>query len=167
MLAGLVLALLPAAASAQPARPVATGPRLALRSISCTGLTVVGSGLPKLSVVTLALFDKHTGDVLARRTVRSDVGGRFSVRMKASLDKVQGVRVLVRKASGGMVGFVDHTLGKGRPMCRLPYTGSTKTLLSLAAGFMVASGSVLLLTTRGPAAYWPRQLAPARARRNA
>jgi hypothetical protein len=158
LLAGVAIALLPTVAGAQPA--AGHDPRFAMRNIDCQGLTVVGGGLPARSSVRLVLVNSDTGRVLLRRSVGTTASGRFATRMQTPMNGVLGMRVLIRSSSGAGLGFVDHTMTRGAPMCQLPFTGSPRPWLTAAAGFLVAAGAVLLFAARASNAYWPRYAGP-------
>jgi len=151
LLAGVLLALVPTVALAQPGRDA----HFALREVDCKGVTVVGKGLPARAVVRLALVDRDSGQVMARRTVRARSNGRFSARLAAATGGVHGVRVLVANSKGRRLGFVDRTMAKGAPMCRLPFTGPFRPSLALLAGGLLATGALVLRRTRGRNAWWP------------
>ena len=152
LLAGVVLALVPAAALAQqPGREA----QFRLRDIDCKGVTVTGTGLPARAPVRLTLVNRDNGRVLVRRTVRVRSNGRLSARLEASTRGVLGVRVLVANSKGGRLGFVDHTMAKGAAMCRLPFTGPVRPSLALLGGGLLATGTLVLRRTRGRNAWWP------------
>ena len=151
LLAGLVLALLPAAALAQPGRDA----QFALRDIDCTGVTVVGRGLPAGTAVRLTLVDRDSGRAMLRRTVRATAEGRFASRMAADTKGVHGLRVVIANSKGRRLGFVDHTRAKGAPLCRLPFTGPFRPALAVVAAGLLATGTLVLRRTSGANAYWP------------
>jgi hypothetical protein len=152
LLAGVVLALLPAAALAQqPGRDA----QFVLRDIDCKGVTVAGKGLPAKAVVRLTLVNRDNGRIIARRTVRARSNGRFSARLEAGTRDVLGLRVLVASSKGKRLGWVDHTRAKGAPMCRLPFTGPFRPSLALVAAGLLATGTLVLRRTRGRNAWWP------------
>jgi hypothetical protein len=166
LLAGMLLALLPAAASAHTA--AGHDMRFALRDINCQGLTVTGKDLPARSSVRLALVNTDNGRVVTRRTVLTTAAGRFSARLQGSMNGVLGMRVLVRSGSGATLGYVDHTMTKGAPMCQLPFTGPFRPDLAVAGSLLIAVGALmLLLASRGHNAYWPEHAAPSRRQRKA
>jgi hypothetical protein len=155
LLTAVLFALLPAAALAQQPTEQGADIQFALRDIDCVGMTVVGKGLPAKATVRLTLVDRDNGRVLVRRTVHTADNGRFSARLKARMNGILGMRVLVASAAGTRLGFVDHTMAKGAPMCRLPHTGPFRPSLAVASAVLLAAGTLLLRRTRGQNAYWP------------
>jgi hypothetical protein len=152
LLAGVVLALLPAAALAQPQGREA---QFALREVDCKGMTVVGTGLPAGTTVRLTLVNRDSGRVLLRRTVRASRRGGFAVRLAAPTNGVHGLRVLVTSAKGARLGYVDRTMARGAPLCRLPFTGPFRPSLAVLSAGLLAAGTLVLRRTRGSNAYWP------------
>jgi hypothetical protein len=156
LLAGVVLALLPAAANASSGN----NGQFALRDIDCQGLTVVGKGLPAKAPLRLTLVNRDNGRVLLRSSVRTSASGTLSARMRAPMNQVLGMRVIVRNRKGTSLGFVDHTMARGAPMCQLPFTGPLRQAVAVGAGLSVVAGALLVLGTRGRNAYWPAATPP-------
>ncbi len=141
LLAGAVTAalLVPVAAAAQ-------GTRVTLDDMTCTGIAVMGAGLPKATPLNLTLVNRDNGTTLARKTVRSSPDGSFATRIDARLNGVLKLRVLVARPDGTKVAFGDHTMAMGAAMCGLPFTGpppGAARLLATGAG-CVALGVLLL-----------------------
>jgi hypothetical protein len=145
--------MVPAAAIAQQGGS-GRDAQFAMREFDCSGMTVVGRGLRARQVVHLTMVDRGSGRVLLRRNARTNAGGRFALRLKASTKGVISVRVLV-STNKGRVGWVDHTTTKAAAMCRLPFTGPFRPSLALASSVLIAGGLVLVRRTRGRNAYWP------------
>jgi hypothetical protein len=139
-LAGLLL--LPAPARADT--------HLGLHGMTCTGITAMGKGLPKSSTLGLALVDPASKETLVQRTVRTSATGAFETHLRAPLYQRLKVRLLVTGAGGQRIGFAEHAMAEGAPMCDLPFTGPSRTGLLLGLGLgLLASGSALLLLGRG------------------
>jgi hypothetical protein len=114
--------------------------------MTCTGIGVVGAGLPKATPLTLTLVNRDNGATLARKTVRTSPDGGFATRIDARLNGVLKLRVLVAGPDGARIAFGDHTMAMGAAMCGLPFTGpprGTAPLLAAGAG-CVALGVLLL-----------------------
>jgi len=140
-LAGLLL--LPSAAAADA--------QVFLEDMSCTGIGAEGEGLTNGAELALTLVNKDNGMVLSRQTVTASPQGGFKTRLKANLNQVLGVRLVVA-TRGGRLLFTEHVMRNGHAMCSLPaggglpYTGSpdrAPAVLGLAAA-LVAFGSVLV-----------------------
>ena len=141
VVAGLLL--LPSAASAAEIH-------VGIHSMTCNGILAHGDGMPRRAVLVLTVVDQDNGRTLARQQVRTSAKGDFLVPVKARLNMVLGVRLKVSRPDGSPVGFADHTMEKGAPMCDLPFTGPRQgvPLLALAAGLVGLGGLLLGLTRR-------------------
>jgi len=146
LLAGGLLAglLLPT-----PAR--ADDKHVGLHDMNCTGITAMGKGLPKVATLRLALVDPARLETLVERTVRTSPTGTFRTRLKAPLYQRLTVRLQVTGPGGARIGFAQHSMAKGAPMCDLPFTGSGRTtlLLGLGTALLTVGIGLLLATGRG------------------
>jgi hypothetical protein len=149
LLAGTVLGLL---LLPTPAR--AADEHLGLHDMNCTGISAMGTGLPRSSTLDLALVDPTAHETLAERKVRTSAAGAFETRMQAALYQRLRVRLQVTGPGGERIGFAEHSMAKGAPMCDLPFTGTGRTavLLGLGAGLLAVGTGLLLLTARRPGA---------------
>jgi hypothetical protein len=138
---GLAAALsLPTAASA-----TAQEQHIGLHDMTCTSITAMGEGLPANAALRLTLHNRDNGTVLAGETVRTSAKGELMAKLPARLNQVLSVRLLVSLADGTRLGFADHVMAKGAPMCNLPFTGPSGTVrLLLAAAASLALGLLLL-----------------------
>ena len=164
LLAGGVVAatLLPTAADA------AGTEHLGLHDMTCGGIGAMGSGLPANAKLNLKLIDKGNGRTLATQTVTTSASGTFSTTVKARLNQVLGMRLVVSDARDMTLAFADHQVGSGMAMCTLPFTGSADhtmplvtfgaVLLTLGAGLLVF-GSHTRAYARLRARYAGRHLA--------
>jgi hypothetical protein len=146
--AGVAAALLlPGTAGAAPEQ------HLGLHDMTCSGITAMGMGLPRRSSLHLTLVDQDNGATLLTRTVRTSVTGAFEVRLDAQLNQVLSIRLLVSRPDGTKIGFADHVMATGAPMCDLPFTGPARAgaLLGLGGG-LLGLGLLLLLGARRGAA---------------
>lgn len=139
-----VLLLLPSAAAADA--------QVFLEDMSCTGIGAEGEGLTKGVELALTLVNKDNGTVLSKQMVTTSPEGGFKTRLKANLNQVLGVRLVVATPAGSRLLFTEHVMRNGHAMCSLPasgalpYTGSpnrTRVVLGVAAA-LVALGSVLV-----------------------
>jgi hypothetical protein len=150
---GLAAALsLPTAASAAEHKQ-----HIGLHDMTCTSIMAMGKGLARHSSMRLTLVNREDGSTLAGQTVRTSGKGQFMVKLPARLNQVLSIRLTVTRADGTRVGFADHVMAKGAPMCHLPFTGPTRTV-SLLLGGSAALGLGLLLV----AASHRRERTPAR-----
>lgn len=139
LLAGGVVAatLLPTAANA------AGTEHIGLHDMTCSGIGAMGTGLPANAKLNLKLIDKDSGRTLATQTVRTSAQGTFSTTVKARLNQVLGMRLVVSDAQNMTVAFADHQMEPGA-MCALPFTGGADHTVPL-----VAFGAVLLALGAG------------------
>jgi hypothetical protein len=127
---GLAAALsLPAAASADEHKQ-----HIGLHDMTCTSIMAMGKGLSKNTPMELTLVNRDNGSSLAGQSVRTSAKGEFMVKLPARLNQVLSIRLTVSRADGTKVGFADHVMAKGAPMCNLPFTGPSPTAWLLVAG---------------------------------
>ena len=137
---GLAAALsLPGAASAAQHKQ-----HIGLHDMTCTSIMAMGKGLDKNASMHLKLVNRDSGGTLAGQTVRTSAKGEFAVKLPARLNQVLSVRLIVNRPDGGRVGFADHVMAEGAPMCNLPFTGPSRTA-SMLLGGTAALGLGLLL----------------------
>jgi hypothetical protein len=143
---GLAAALsLPAAAAAAQEHQQHIG----LHDMTCTSIMAQGKGLAKNASFNLTLVNQDNGGTLATRTVTSSEMGEFMTRLPARLNQVLSVRLVVARPDGTKVGFADHVMAKGAPMCNLPFTGPSRTAsLLLLGGGSLGLGLLLVAATR-------------------
>jgi hypothetical protein len=156
---GLTAALsLPAAASAaEPKR------HIGLHDMTCTSIMAMGKGLAPNATMQLTLTDRDNGRTLAGQTVHTSAKGDFMVKLPARLNQVLSIRLTVSRPDGSKLGFADHVMAKGAPMCDLPFTGPSRAVALLLTGTTaIALGLVLLASAAG----YERVLARARSRRD-
>jgi hypothetical protein len=138
---GLAAALsLPTAASATQSKQ-----HIGLHDMTCTSITAMGRGLPQNASLRLTLRNRDDGSTLAGQTVRTSGKGEFMAKLPARLNQVLSVRLLVSTDDGSRLGFADHVMAKGAPMCNLPFTGPPAAALLLAAGSASLGLGLLLL----------------------
>jgi hypothetical protein len=141
-----VAALLLPASAAQAAE------HLGLHSMDCRGITAHGEGLKANAKLHLKLVDRDNNHPLLERDVMTSADGMFKARLTVRLDQVLSIRMFVTDAGGGEVGYADHTMEKGSPMCDLPFTGpgqGTGLLLGIALACLAAGGTALKVAGRG------------------
>jgi hypothetical protein len=142
LLAGgaMALLLMPATALAQ------TSPHAALRDMTCTGIDAVGTDMPKSATLRLTLVDQGNNTTLARQTVTTSQAGTFQTTVKAQLNMVASLRLVVAGQDGAEIAFANHEMDKTMPMCDLPFTGTRGgTPLLLGGGGMIALGALTLM----------------------
>jgi hypothetical protein len=143
---GLAAALsLPAAAAAQEHQQ-----HIGLHDMTCTSIMAQGKGLARNASFRLTLIDQDDGSTLATKTVTSSEMGEFMTRLPARLNQVLSVRLVVARPDGTKLGFADHVMAKGAPMCNLPFTGPSRTPLALIGTGSVGLGLLLVVATRRP-----------------
>ena len=140
LLAGGVVAaaLLPTAANA------AGSEHIGLHDMTCNGIGAMGTGLPANARLNLKLVDKDNGKTLATQMLTTSASGTFSTTVKARLNQVLGMRLVVSDAQNMTVAFADHQMEPGMAMCTLPFTGGADHTLPL-----VVFGAVLLSVGAG------------------
>jgi hypothetical protein len=140
---GVLAALsLPAAASAAESRN-----HIGLHDMTCTSIMAMGKGLTPNATMQLTLTDRDNGSTLAGQTVRTSAKGEFMVKLPARLNQVLSIRLTVSRPDGSKIGFADHTMAKGAPMCDLPFTGPSRTAaLALAGTTTLGLGLALVAT---------------------
>src|SRR4029453_8001038 len=113
--AGLVtiIVLLPGVANAAESH-------IGLHEMNCTGITAMGKGLAPNAMFRVALVDQQRGRTLVRETVRTDGDGMFLQRLKTKLYDTLSVGLTFAAQDGKLVGFPNHTMAAGSPMCNLP-----------------------------------------------
>jgi len=154
LLAGGVMALLllPSAALAQT-------PRAALRDMTCTGIDAAGTDMPKSATLRLTLVDQDNNTTLARQSVTTSPAGTFKTTVKAQLNQVASLRLVVAGQDGAEIAFATHKMDKMMPMCDLPFTGTGGTTRLLLTGLGLVAAGVLALAL---AAWRLRRTTPAR-----
>ena len=143
---GVLAALsLPAAASAAESES-----HIGLHDMTCTSIMAMGRGLTPNATLRLTLTNRDNGGTLAGQTVRTSAKGDFMVKLPARLNQVLSIRLTVSRPDGSKIGFADHTMAKGAPMCDLPFTGPSRTTALLLTGSAaIALGLVLLASAAG------------------
>jgi hypothetical protein len=137
---GLAAALsLPAAAAADERKQ-----HIGLHDMTCTSIMAMGKGLSSNASMQLELVDRDNGGTLAGQTVRTSAKGEFRVKLPARLNEVLSIRLTVSRPDGTTVGYADHRMAKGAPMCNLPFTGPARTASLLLAGAALGLGLLLL-----------------------
>jgi hypothetical protein len=132
---------------------------IGLHDMTCTSIMAMGKGLAKNASFNLTLINQDNGSTLATKTVTSSEMGEFMTRLPARLNQVLSIRLVVARPDGTKVGFADHVMAKGAPMCNLPFTGPSRTAsLLLLSGGSLGLGLLLVAATR-------RIRSPARLRR--
>ena len=146
---GVLAALsLPAAASAAESKS-----HIGLHDMTCTSIMAMGKGLAPNATMQLTLTNRDNGSTLAGQTVHTSAKGEFMVKLPARLNQVLSIRLTVTRPDGSKVGFADHTMAKGAPVCDLPFTGPSRTAALLGTGTAALGlGLVLVAATgrRGP-----------------
>jgi hypothetical protein len=148
-LLGALLLLLPTTPAS------AEDTHVGLHDMTCTGITAMGKGLPGSSTLGLALVDPATHQTLAERTVRTSAKGGFETRLEAGLHQVLTVRLQVTAPDGARIGFAEHAMEKGSPMCDLPFTGASSTAVLLTVGLSLLGLGVGLLVLTARRARFP------------
>ncbi|HEV8648740.1 MAG TPA: hypothetical protein VG276_04890 [Actinomycetes bacterium] len=130
-----------------PSAAVAEGTRVTLDDMTCTGIGVMGAGLPAGTPLDLALVnrDNNKNTVMTRKTVRTSAQGRFATRMEARLNRVLSLRVLVSTKDGKQIAFGDHVMRQYHAMCGLPFTGPGHAGPTLLASLGSVGLGVLLV----------------------
>jgi hypothetical protein len=142
--AALSLSLLPGSAHAAPG--------VELRDVSCKGLTVVGSGLPPDTRLTVAISEDLDSPVVRRATVRTSTTGWFQVRLDVPMKGFEEVYAGVGKAGAARY-MVMGEQEFARP-CSLPFTGPEDTAVLLAVALaLLAGGGTLRFMSRYQAAH--------------
>jgi hypothetical protein len=140
---GVLAALsLPAAASAAESRS-----HIGLHDMTCTSIMAMGKGLTPNATMQLTLTDRDNGSTLAGQTVRTSAKGEFMVKLPARLNEVLSMRLTVSRPDGSKIGFADHTMAKGAPMCDLPFTGPSRTAALLGGGSAALGLGLVLVAT--------------------
>jgi hypothetical protein len=132
---------LPAAASAESKHHVG------LHNMTCTSITAMGKGMPGSTAVQLTLTNRDTGGTLAGQTVRTSAKGEFMARLPARLNHVLSLRLTVSRSDGSKVAFADHVMAKGAAMCKLPFTGPSRSASLLLAGAAGLGLGLVLVAT--------------------
>jgi hypothetical protein len=143
---GLAAALtLPAATAAAEQQQ-----HVGLHDMKCSSIMAMGKGMPEDATLRLTLVNRDNGTTLARQTVQTSAKGAFEVRMHARINQVLSMRLLVDRMDGTKVGFADHVMARGAPMCNLPFTGPSRTppLLLAGSGALVLGLLLVVAATR-------------------
>lgn len=144
---GLLLALL-----LLPTPAWADDEHIGLHDMNCNGITAMGSGMPASSTLHLALVDPARGETIAEQRVRTSATGEFETRLRAGLQQRLTVRLQVSGPGGERIGFAQHSMTAGSPMCDLPFTGPGRAaVLLVVAAVLLSLGGGILLATRRPA----------------
>jgi hypothetical protein len=140
---GVLAALsLPAAASATESRS-----HIGLHDMTCTSIMAMGKGLTPNAAMRLTLTNRDNGSTLAGQTVRTSAKGEFMVKLPARLNQVLSIRLTVSRPDGSKIGFADHSMAKGAPMCNLPFTGPSRGASLLLAGSAALGLGLVLVAT--------------------
>ena len=130
-----------AAAVLLPASAASAAEHLGLHSMDCRGITAHGEGLAANTTLHLKLVDRDNNHTLLERNVTTSADGMFKTRLSVMLNGVLSIRMFVTDAAGGEVGYADHTMEKGSPMCDLPFTGPGRGSLVLLGVALACLGS--------------------------
>ena len=146
-----ILALLALAAALSPPAAASAEDKshIGLHDMTCTSITAMGEGLPGNAALELKLTNRDSGRALAGQTVRTSARGEFMVELPARLNQVLSVRLTVSRPDGTKLGFADHVMARGAPMCNLPFTGPSRTASLLLAGTAALGLGLVLLATAG------------------
>jgi hypothetical protein len=132
-----VLCSMPAAASADEMY-------LGLKSVTCSGLTVSGSGLPAATSVSVTLLDSVHKRQLDRQALSTSASGAFTWHARVALSGLRSVRAVVsRTGATSPIAWTDHTVPTA---CPLAYTGAGATLPLIALGLLALTAGFLMLT---------------------
>jgi hypothetical protein len=120
---------------------------LGLRSVTCSGLTVTGSGLPPSTRVSVTLLDSVHGRQLDRRALSTSASGAFTWQARVALSGLRSVRALVsRTGATSPIAWTDHTVPTA---CPLAYTGAGGTLPLIVVGLVSLLVGSMMVTAFG------------------
>jgi hypothetical protein len=144
LLALLVLATGPAAMAAEDRH-------VGLHDMTCDGISAMGDGLPASTKLDLSLTDPANGKVLRTAAVTTSASGSFEHRLETPMNRILAVKLLVSRPDGTRIGFAEHVMAMGSPMCTLPFTGGARTGAMLVAGLaLLTAGGLVLTASRRP-----------------
>jgi hypothetical protein len=139
----LVVAGALAVVSAIPAAASADEMYLGLKAVTCSGLTVSGSGLPASTDVSVTLLDTVHRRQLDQQALATSPSGAFTWRARVALSGLRSVRAVVsRTGATAPIAWTDHTVPTA---CPLAYTGAGALrlvglgLCSLTVGFVMVT----------------------------
>jgi hypothetical protein len=141
-----------------PATGASAAEHLGLHDMDCRGITAHGEDLARRSTFHLKLIDRPSGRTLLERDVKTSAEGMFKTRLAVRLDNVLSIRMFVTDASGSEIGYADHVMEKGSPMCDLPFTGPGSrflVLLGIALAFLASGATALWVSGRSSPAPRP------------
>jgi glycerol-3-phosphate dehydrogenase len=142
VLAGLLLALAPAARAAET---------LVLTCTKCTELIVTGKGLPANDQVRVGVVDVKTGqDTTNQFTVDTDANGAFIKKVPMDLGEHPSLESTVWKKDGSVLVVAAHTrfTAPCKPEDTLAFTGSHAPLLLGLGLVLLAAGGLLIRGSR-------------------
>ena len=129
---------------------------IGLHDMNCTGITAMGKGLPASTTLGLTLLDAGKHTTLTKRSVRTSADGMFETRLPVALNQVLTMQLQVTGPGGKRIGFAEHAMEMGSPMCDLPFTGPKGTTVLLTAGLaLLCLGTGVLVFTRHRPAPFP------------
>ncbi len=132
-----MLSSIPTAASADEMH-------LGLRSVTCSSLTVAGSGLAPSTHLSVTLLDSVHGRQLDRRALTTSASGAFTWHARVALSGLRSVRAVVsRTGATSPIAWTDHTVPTA---CPLAYTGAGGTLPLIVLGLASLTVGVLMVT---------------------
>jgi hypothetical protein len=132
-----ILSSVPAAASADEMY-------LGLKAVTCSGLTVSGSGLPASTDVSVTLLDSVHRRQLDRQALSTSSSGAFTWRARVALSGLRSVRAVVsRTGATSPIAWTEHTVPTA---CPLAYTGPGSTLPLVGLALVSLTGGFLLLS---------------------
>ena len=124
--------------------PAAATTYVGLEDLTCDGVAVQGSGLPKQTQLDVALVDPASRRTLRQGTPTTSAAGAFTWRVRVSLSGRRGVRAVIsRPGRTRPLAWAEQMLPSA---CPLATTGPPRTLpLVGVASSSLALGVLLLL----------------------
>jgi hypothetical protein len=117
---------------------------LGLRSVTCSGLTVAGNGLPANTRVSVSLVDTVHKRQLDRRALSTSASGAFTWKARVSLSGLRSVRAVVSRAGAtSPIAWTDHTVPTA---CPLVYTGAGRAAPLVGLGFVSLAVGLAMVT---------------------
>jgi hypothetical protein len=117
---------------------------LGLRSVTCSGLTVAGNGLPANTRVSVALVDSVHRRQLDRRVLSTSASGAFAWKARVSLSGLRSVRAVVsRTGATSPIAWTDHTVPTA---CPLVNTGAGRARQLVGLGLVSLVVGILMVT---------------------